>query len=145
MKTVLDEVISDEINSDHINRRVEDWECRLNALYRTVTEWLPEGWEARQGVPAHMHEELMRKFDVDAREIPTLELHNQSKSVVRLVPHALWIIGSNGRIDMKGKESKYFIVDTAENFAPSKWEAGCLEHRCEREVLSREWMRRILN
>ena len=48
-----------------------------------------------------MHEKLMRKFGVAAKRMPTLELHGRAGQVVKLEPHALWIIGNNGRIDMK--------------------------------------------
>lgn len=144
MKTVLDEVTSGEISADYIERRVKDWENRLNALFGSVKEWLPDGWEASRGASVSMHEELMKEFGVSAKQIPTLKLHNESRTSVKLIPHALWIIGANGRIDLKGRKSKYFIVDTAENFESPKWEAGCLERRCEREALSPEWLQHAL-
>lgn len=56
MKTVLEEVTSDAIDAEHVRRRVEDWEARLSGLYAMIGEWLPDGWEVRQGVPAVMHE-----------------------------------------------------------------------------------------
>ena len=144
MKTVLEEEISDDINADHIERRVKDWEERLSALFGTLIEWLPRGWEAQTGAPYLMNEVMMRKFGIPAKQLPTLELHHPSKPVIKLVPHALWIIGTNGRVDVRGFKPHYFIVDTAEIFCIPKWEASCLERRREREALSQDWIRRIL-
>ena len=144
MSTVLDEVTSDAIDVKHIERRVDDWEERLNGLYAMIGDWLPEGWEARTGAPVLMHEKLMRKFGVAAKSLPTLELHDRAGQVVKFQPHALWIIGNNGRVDLKRDGRRYLIVDAAENFAEPDWQAACAERRCDREAVSREWLRRLL-
>ena len=86
MKTVLEEEISDDINADHIERRVKDWEERLSALFGTFIEWLPHGWEAQTGAPYLMNEMMMRQFGIPAKQLPTLELHHPSKPVIKLVP-----------------------------------------------------------
>ena len=144
MGTVLDDVTSETVDAAHIRRRVDDWEERLHGLYATIGDWLPEGWEARRGAPVVMHERLMRKFGVAAKRMPTLELHDRAGHVAKLEPHALWIIGENGRVDLKRDGPRYFLVDTAENFAQPNWEAVPLERRCDREAVTREWLRRIL-
>ena len=90
MNTVLDEVTSETVDAAHIRRRVEDWEERLNGLFAMIGEWLPEGWESRRGAPVLMHEELMRKFGVAAKPMPTLEIHGRMGHVARLEPRALW-------------------------------------------------------
>ena len=78
MKTVLEEVTSDAVDAKHVRRRVEDWEARLNGLHAMIGEWLPDGWEARRGVPVVMHAKMMQKFGVEAKQLPTLELHSRS-------------------------------------------------------------------
>jgi len=93
VSTVLGEVTSETLDAKHIRRRVNDWEERVEGLYAMIGGWLPDGWEARRGPPVLMHEKLMRKFGVEAKRIPTLELHGNAGQVVRLEPHALWIIG----------------------------------------------------
>ena len=144
MQTVLDEVTSTTIDATHVRRRVDDWEERLNGLYATIGEWLPDGWEARQGAPVLMHEKMMRKFDVDAKPMPTLELHGRGGEIVKLEPHALWIIGNNGRVDVKRDGRRYLIVDAAENFGEPDWQAARDERRCDRESVTRDWLTRIL-
>ena len=144
MVTVLDEVTSETVDAKHIQQRVNDWEQRLNNLYAKIGDWLPDGWEARPDTPVVMHEKLMRKFGVAAKRIPTLELRDRAGHVAKLEPHALWIIGENGRVDLKRDGGRYFIVDTAENFAQPNWKAVRAEQRCNREAVTREWLRRIL-
>ena len=144
MGTVLDDVTSDTVDATHIRRRVDDWEERVNGLFSAIGEWLREGWEARRGRPVVMHEPLMRKFGVAAKPMPTLELHDRAGHVARLEPHALWIIGENGRVDLEHDGRYYFLMDTAENFAQPNWEVSRAERRCDREAVTGEWLRRIL-
>ena len=144
MKTVLEEVTSDAIDAVHVRRRVDDWEARLNGLYSMICGWLPDGWEARRGVPVLMHERMMQKFDVEARRMPTLELHDRTDRVVKLAPDALWIIGNNGRVDLKGAGRGYIIIDTADNFEKPHWEVSPADRRSDREAVSRDWLRRVL-
>ena len=144
MGTVLEDVTSDTVDASHIQQRVEDWEQRLNGLYAMIGGWLPPGWEVRPGIPVVMHEPLMRKFGMNARPMPTLELHDRAGHSARLEPRGLWIIGTNGRVDLKGGGQWYLIVDVAENFETPDWQAARAERRCDREAVSRGWLRRAL-
>ena len=144
MSTVLDEVTSEAIDEKHIRRRVDDWEERLNRLYAMIGDWLPDGWEARRGALVSMHEKLMRKFGVEEKRIPTLELHGLTGEVVRLEPYGLRIIGYNGRVDLKREGRRHIIVDAAENFEEPDWQVARDGQRCDRESVTREWLRRAL-
>ena len=144
MGTVLDDVTSDTVDAAHIRRRVDNWEERVKRLYTMIGDWLPEGWESGPGTPVVMHEPLMRKFGMDAKPMPTLELHDHAGHVARLEPRGLWIIGSNGRIDLKGGSQRHLIVDMAENFGAPDWQVVRAERRCDREAVTRGWLRRVL-
>ena len=144
MGTVLEDVTSETIDAAHIRRRVDDWEARLDGLFAAIGGWLPDGWEARQGAPVVMDEELMRRFGVAAKRMPTLELEDRAGHVARLVPRGLWIIGSNGRVDLKRDGRRYLIVDMAENFEAPDWQAAPAEQRCSREAVSENWLKRVL-
>ena len=144
MGTVLEDVTSQTIDAEHIRRRVDDWEERLNGLYATIGGWLPNGWEAHRGQPVRMHEELMRKFGIGRKELPTLALSGGADDAARLEPRGLWIIGSNGRVDLKRPGRRYVIVDMAENFQAPDWQAAPAERRCDREAVTESWLRRIL-
>ena len=142
--TVLDEVTSEFIDAQHIQRRVDDWEARVNGLYASIREWLPKGWDARPGRPVVMLETMMRKFGIAAKNIPTLELFDQTGNIVELEPRVLWIIGSNGRISLRRGSQIYLIDDRAENFEQPEWQAVHIEHRSKHEKVTQEWLTRIL-
>ena len=144
MSTVLDEVTSEAIDATHIRRRVDDWEERLNGLYTTICAWLPGGWGARRGAPVLMHEKLMRKFGVAPKPMPTIELHDRTGQLVKLEPHALWIIGNNGRVDVKRDGRRFLIVDAADNFEEPDWQVARDEQRRRRESVTRDWLIRFL-
>lgn len=145
MGTVLDDVTDDKIDARHVLRRVDDWEARVEALYATVREWLPEGWTARDGANVRMDEELMRQFGVPARSIPTLLLGSGTGRSAALEPRGLWIIGTNGRVDMKCDGRHYLIVDVSGNFDPPRWEAASMERRLDRVAFTESWLARALS
>ena len=144
MRTVLEDVASESIDAEHVRRRVDDCEERLGGLFAAIGGWLPDGREARQGAPAVMDEELMRRFGVAAKRMPTLDLEDRTGHVARLVPRGLWIIGSNGRVDLKRDGRRYLIVDMAESFEAPDWQAASAERRCSREAVSEDWLNRVL-
>ena len=144
MGTVLEDVTSETIDAAHIARRVEDWARRVRSLYATIGGWLPEGWQVREGKAVFMHEELMRQFGVGRREMPTLMLAGPEGSTARLEPRGLWIIGGNGRIDLKRDGQRYLIVDMAENFEAPDWRVAPAERRCDREAVTEGWLKRVL-
>ncbi len=142
--TALYDVTSESTDAKHVQRRVEDWEERVNNFYIKISDWLRDGWESRKGTPVVMHEPLMRKYGIAARQIPTLELFNQSNDIVKLEPRGLWILGNNGRIDLKHNGKHYFIVDFAENFEQPDWQVTRADDRFEHEKVTKEWMTRVL-
>ena len=144
MGTVLEDVTSETIDAEHIARRVEDWAERVANLYAMIDGWLPDGWQAREGKPLWMHEELMRKFGIGRKEMPTLVLVGQADNAARLEPRGLWIIGGNGRIDLKRDGRRYLIVDMAKNFEAPDWRVAPAERRCDRKAVTENWLRRVL-
>ena len=144
MTTVLEEVTEQKLDADHVRRRVDDWAERLNDFYATIESWLPDGWTARMGPPVLMHAELMREFQVAPRQLPTLELADESGQSARLEPRGLWIVGANGRVDLKRDGHHYLIVDRAENFERPDWQAVRADRRRDRRKVSCEWLRQIL-
>jgi hypothetical protein len=145
MSTVLDDVTDERVDADHIRDRVEDWEERLQALYAMISGWLPDGWTACKGAPVRMYEEMMRRFSIAAKQMPTLQLVNQTGDVAKFEPRALWIIGCNGRVDLKRATHHYLIVDVAESFEPPDWQAARADRRRERVAVTRDWLRRVLH
>ncbi len=79
-----------------------------------------------------MHAPLMRKFGIAAKQIPALNLSNQSGDSVKLEPRGLRILDNNGRIELKYNGVHYFIVDFAENFKQPDWR------------VTKEWLTHVL-
>jgi hypothetical protein len=138
MPRVLEEVTTQQIDRDHIARRVDDWADRINSLYRQIEEWLPLGWSADRPVTVSMHEELMQKFGIGGRDLPVLRLSYHGTPSARIEPRGLWIIGANGRLDLFGGSGHYVIIDTAENFESPDWHIAPFSDRRKLQRLTRE-------
>jgi hypothetical protein len=70
MPNVLEEITETEITPQHVEQRVDDWGRRIIALYSQIESWLPEGYSAQRPRTVLMHEEMMQKFGIPARNLP---------------------------------------------------------------------------
>ena len=86
----------------------------------------------------------MRKFGLDAKRMPTLELRDSAGHVAKLEPHALWIIEENGPGRSHARRTLLLPHGYRREFAEPNWEVSRAERRCDREAVTREWLRRIL-
>jgi hypothetical protein len=120
-QTVLEELTEDDLTLDHVRRRVDDWADRIEQLYTTIGGWLPSGWTARRGAHVIMDEEVMRTVGVPARDLPSLDLLHDGNAEVNIRPRGLWIIGTNGRIDLIKGDDVYLIRDHAKTFESPDW------------------------
>ena len=144
MNTVLDDVTDDRVDAAHVHRRVDEWERRVRDLIAAIEQWLPDGWSAHPGQPMRMNEELMRKFAVPARSIPTSRLVHLAGDTADLEPRGLWIIGANGRVDLTHGDERFLLLDVAGNFQPPAWQACSAQSRANHEPISRDWLHRVL-
>ena len=67
-----------------------------------------------------MQEGLMKDFDIPKRDIATAGTLENNK-VVSVKPFGLWIIGSNGRIDLLTVNGNYIVADQSEKLTPPNW------------------------
>jgi len=143
---VLEELIEfeDQIDRAHVERRVLDWERRLQELYTTLEAWLPAGWSAERRRDIRMDEPLMQKFGVAERQLPELRLICDGALGATVQPRGLWIVGANGRVDLLRAGDRYVIIDAAENLDPPHWTVAPFFTRQSREDLSRSWFARVL-
>lgn len=148
---IHEDALKDMLDAAHVERRVADWESRVNALFGDIIDWLPEGWAARRGIPVHWQAPFMCRFGIPEKQMPTLELHDQAGRSARLWPDGLWIYGANGRVNLDYGERHYSLYDYADNFAPPDWQAYEPVPKDpdavwpqEAEVVSRDWLRGIL-
>ena len=63
----------------------------------------------------------MQQFDVEPRSIPALAIISD-KNRISFMPMGLWVIGANGRLNIKTNKNHYILIDTgAKDGAPSNW------------------------
>ncbi len=129
--TVLDELTQDSLAPEYVEERVDDWVARLNELYDAVERWLPPGWTSQPGKPLTMDEELMRNAKIAPRELPTLELVRDGAVRITFRPYGLWIIGTNGRVDVVKKGQLFFLLDNANSLEPANWQIASADARHE--------------
>ena len=140
----LEELTEDRIDRAHVDRRVNDWENRIEGLYADLKAWLPLGWAAADDGSVPMHEELMRRFAVPERRLPVLSLEKDGTKQGRVEPRGLWIVGNNGRIDLILSDRHYLIIDRAESFEPPDWQVASILARRDQKPLSRQILLDIL-
>ena len=143
-QTVLEELTRDELTRDHVDHRVDDWSKRIENLYRRVERQLPAGWTAQRGLPVTMHEVLMQRLGVPQRKLPTLELLRDGAVCIRFRPYGLWIIGTNGRIDLVKGQDRYFLLDHAGAFETADWHVAHAASRRNSKPFDDAWLQALL-
>jgi hypothetical protein len=144
-ESVVEELARDELTHDHVQRRVDDWAKRIEQLYDAVENWLPAGWNARRGAArVTMHEPLMDRLGIAPRHLPTLELIRDGEVSVTFRPDGLWIIGTNGRIDLIKGKVRYVVLDRAGTFEPPEWQAAPASPRRDSKKFDRAWLQTLL-
>ena len=110
------------VDSAYIQQRVESWRALVRALYEDITDWL-EGTDYRtdQASTVRMDEELMQRFAVDPVELPVLRILKAGTVLATVRPIGLWVIGSNGRIDILTAKANATIVNTGRDLIGPDW------------------------
>lgn len=104
----------------NVQQRVTDWEQRVTHLYSEVKRWLERQptLRAEETRTMIMSEELMQEFAVADVNLPILDILQGRQPIASFVPRALWVIGSNGRVDLITRTETYFVVDSG---TPPSW------------------------
>ena len=128
---------------ERLNDRIEDWLRRLDNLRTTLENWLPTGTEQHLHIvdrrPVHMHEELMQRYGIPAREMPSYEISSGNRPVLRVQPKGLWIIGGNGRVDFITNTESLVVVDMAAPLSEvSDWHVYNTRSKRQGNPLTRE-------
>jgi hypothetical protein len=144
MNNVLQEVTELDLTPAHVARRVDDWVRRIDSLFAKIESWLPPGWAAERIRNVRMHEELMQKFNIPARTLPILDLVHGGRLAASIEPRGLWIIGTNGRLDLTRGDDRYIITDEAENFGQPAWRISPFSNRLSLRPLDRDALLSIL-
>jgi hypothetical protein len=116
-----------------VTRRVANWIQRLDALFDQLETWaaaVPGARGERDHMPQQI-EEMLTRFSVSVRAVPTFTVFVDKKYRIAFVPSALWITGANGRVNVTTNFRQYALLDLAEQGKPSDWQllvAGTKTH-----------------
>lgn len=145
MSSVIQELLGEGIAIDqsYIRARVVDWRDRVSHLFDEIVSWFPDLLSDRSDTVA-MDEEMMRKFDVAPELLPVLRLSNSEGQVAKFVPHGLWVIGTNGRVNLFTADERFVIIDRADYGVPARWEVAPSLRRRDKEPLSEATLARLV-
>ena len=129
---------TETIDTRYVQTRVEDWVSRLNALYSDLTAWLPPGYRAEQSQGVTMNEEMMRKYGVQPRQLPVLNVLEGDVWKAKVIPFGLWVIGENGRLDVLVGDKKKIIVGGERDEEAPTWRIASNDGRSTLKKLNRE-------
>lgn len=96
--------------TEYIEQRVQDWYDRLRRLFAEVEAWAPISWQRLHGQVMQREEELIRRYSITPRELPTLTFLRDTHRVA-FVPSALWIVGADGRVNVTVDAKQHILVD----------------------------------
>lgn len=96
--------------TEYIEQRLQDWHDRLQRLFTEVEEWAPASWQILHGQVVQREEDLMRRYSIAPRELPTLTLLRNTHRVA-FVPSALWLVGADGRVNVTVDAKQHILVD----------------------------------
>ena len=117
-----------ERGRDLVEARVVDWLRRLSALRAQIERWLRSNPDLADLCivdlePVILHEETMRRSGVAPARMPSFEVRDGERRVLRSLPKALWVVGANGRVDFVTRRASPIVVDRSRPLAPtSAWE-----------------------
>jgi hypothetical protein len=144
MSDALRDLTELDVTAEYVERRVADWINRIEGLYALLETWLPDQWTSKRVLTVPFHEELMEKFGIPPREIPVLDLARAGIPEVSVKPRGLWIIGANGRLDLRSKKGTFLIMDRSPAFSTPSWQVAPLGERTHLEPLTKEKFREML-
>lgn len=104
--------------------RVDDWLTRINLLYEQIEVWIKDykEFDCLKDRQIIMHEELMKSHHTPAKNIDILDVYMKEIIILSFVPFGLWVIGSNGRLDVVAKNNTWLLIDKSLPLkSPQEW------------------------
>lgn len=145
-----------DVSRDQVLERLRDWRDRVHSLYNQIQQEL-EGTSFkcnREGKHTSA-EELPQRVGVAQAEQPQIDilriLRPDGTNAAVLHPRGLWIIGANGRIDLRitpsvGSGETYMLVDQSVPFTrPAQWIRMPIGSPFDRETFDARWLRMKLH
>lgn len=149
----IDEVRSDrQVDRAHVLARLNDWQKRVQVLFVFIENSLGPEFTYDRTAKQHSREELVQRARLREDEVPALDILRIEKPPGSLraliVPRGLWVIGANGRLDLRvlfPKLEQYLIVDRSQPLAGNAdWYLIPAADRITRHPLTKELIRDVI-
>lgn len=132
-KRLVAEEIDEKTDAQYreVYRPIGDWKERISNLYNVVKEWLKDHrqYSVKTTSTSRMYEERMQTFDAEPENIPIADILKDGKLVLSIKPFGLWIIGTNGCLNILSYKGPLILADMSEPFQPPRWEIFFLKNR----------------
>jgi hypothetical protein len=140
-------LLAKKIDHDYVLFRINNWEERLSYLYSDIERWANEVGrvEIKKIDVLQAIEELMQQFDVEPRKLSAIAV-SFNKNRTSFVPMGLWVVGSNGRVNIKTNKNHYILVDMGEESSvPSQWTVVNPSKRNQKISFDKSTLTKLLN
>jgi hypothetical protein len=122
VSATIDEVRSDRnLDPARVRKRLIDWQKRVHELFNFIEKALGGEFTYDRSANQRSREEMVQRAGLQENEVPKLDVLRIEKPPGTLraliVPRGLWVIGANGRLDLRvlaPKPQLYLIVDRSE-------------------------------
>jgi hypothetical protein len=127
-----------------LKKRIRDWKKRISNLYATLKSWTKDtDYYLKAGGKIEMYEELMDQFNVPPVQLDTVDLYKNDKLILVFKPKGLWMIGTNGGIDILTFRGGYTLIDMAEPFKAPKWKLYSSDNRTRVDFTKQSFLQLI--
>jgi hypothetical protein len=135
-----------KIDREYILWRISDWKKRLNQLWSDIEGWAGDFGKAeiqKNEIP-QAREDLMHRFDIDPETVPAMAIR-LGRHRASFVPMGLWVIGSNGRVNVNTNKKQYILLDLGgDDGNPSQWTVVNPSKRKQRISLDRNTLAKLI-
>jgi hypothetical protein len=139
------------VSREHALQRLRDWRDRVHELYHEIERQLRDtSFRCNREGKHTSSEELPRVVGITEAEQPKIDIlrivRPDNTNAAILSPRGLWIIGANGRIDLRitpsvGSGETYILVDQSEPFTrPAQWIRMPIGSPFDREPFDPHWL-----
>ncbi len=123
LSTMVEAQSSKGNNADHVVERLRDWQRRVSTLYRFVENTLGHKFRYDMTEKQRNTEEQVQRANLSESQIPSLDilrildLNDRTRALI--IPRGLWIIGANGRLDLRvhnlhaNRQKQYYLIDNS--------------------------------
>jgi hypothetical protein len=139
------------VSRERALERLQDWRRRVHQLYAQVEQALAgTSFQIDRQGKHTSNEELPQKVGLSQEEQPKIDVlrvvRPDGTNAAIFFPRGLWIIGANGRIDLRivppvGGSETYLLQDQSEPFSgPAQWVRIPIGSPFERDPFDPSWL-----